>query len=89
MPQGYEDVNTYDELKARKKRLGVTGAAEHMALDDRIRRRVKISHGASNLGYVIYHGRPTDPFTSKTRHNSNAQLVTMPESDQRNFGGER
>ncbi|THV90039.1 hypothetical protein D6D26_09557, partial [Aureobasidium pullulans] len=52
MPQGYEDVNTYDELKARKKRLGVTGAAEHMALDDRIRRRVKISHGASNLGYT-------------------------------------
>ncbi|THX23243.1 hypothetical protein D6D12_08557 [Aureobasidium pullulans] len=42
MPQGYEDVNTYDELKARKKRLGVTGAAEHVAVDDRIRRRVKI-----------------------------------------------
>ncbi|THY82167.1 hypothetical protein D6C93_09299, partial [Aureobasidium pullulans] len=39
MPQGYEDVNTYHELKARKERLGVTGAAEHMGLDDRIQRK--------------------------------------------------
>lgn len=42
MPQGYEDVNTYDEMKARGKRLGVTGVAEHMALDDRIQRTVSI-----------------------------------------------
>ncbi|THY43204.1 hypothetical protein D6C98_08651 [Aureobasidium pullulans] len=42
MPQGYEDVNTYDEMKARGKRLGVTGVAEHMALDDGIQRRVNI-----------------------------------------------
>ncbi|THW83307.1 hypothetical protein D6D18_08158 [Aureobasidium pullulans] len=42
MPQGYEDVKTYDEMKARGKRLGVAGVAEHMALDDGIQRRVNI-----------------------------------------------